>query len=72
MKMQKVLSHNAEKELEFDDYISETCAMCGIELIMVEDIMVDGNDQYICKDCKEYHHVNALACADINYGDSKC
>ena len=57
---------NNNKNVYDLDYIFETCAMCGIELIRVEDIMVDENDQYICKDCKEYHHVKARICADIN------
>jgi len=65
MKTQKVFHNNNENVYDLD-YISETCAMCGIELIRVEDIMVDGNDQYICKDCSKYFCINALACADIN------
>jgi len=65
MKKQKLLSHK-EVEYDLDQYISENCNNCGIELIKVEDILTDlGSGNYCCKSCSEILELNVVKCADI-------
>jgi len=68
MTKQKVFHNIEEDELELDQYISEICRYCGEELTRVEDIFVGKIDNnYYCKDCKDYHNIDVVECKDINY-----
>ena len=65
MKTQKVLSHNTEEKLEFDNYISEQCHICGVPLLHTKDIRVDiETDQYLCIECAEYHNIKTSECRE--------
>ena len=58
---------NHNQETEFDNYISENCYCCGVELTRTEDIFVtEKSDQYICLDCKEYYKIHTYVCISIN------
>ena len=50
-----------------DDYISESCYLCGQELTDVEDILVSvESDQYLCVECATYHNIRVVKCMDLD------
>ena len=54
-----------DKELEFDQYISENCSICEDELTNEKYIYVDENDKYLCFRCMKKYNISAVRCLDI-------
>lgn len=71
MKQQQLKHHNGvceegDNEEYFDQYISEECKWCEIEMTRVEDILFDKNSgNYCCKECNDYYRLGAVECRDI-------
>ena len=68
MVMQKALFHNNKHRYkpELDQYISENCCHCQIELTRIEDILVNAEDNYCCEDCNKYYKLSAKLCKEID------
>jgi len=50
-----------------ESFVSENCVHCHTELLHTEEIFTDletGN--YVCEDCKNYLHINAVNVMEID------
>lgn len=69
--MSKQQKHHKQYDNEnsYNNYISENCYHCGIELINIEEILVDvDKDVYICHECAEELNIKTIPCFDLcNY-----
>jgi len=50
-----------------DEFISENCVHCHTELLRIDEIFTDlDTGNYVCEDCKNYLHINAVNVMEID------